>query len=137
MRLGAFALLLALLPGIAFADGGWLDAGDTPAWNLAGGAVPHALPENPDPRGICPRQERPPTTPDEQQLAAQGWKLESYWPARQQGDVVLLLALSSYDGMCRPWGFNAFVFAGGRFAGTLSPQPMNSRADGVLASQPC
>ena len=33
------------------------------------------------------------------------------------------------DGMCRPTGYNIFVFVGGRFAGTLSPAAMNSRDD--------
>jgi hypothetical protein len=33
--------------------------------------------------------------------------------------------------MCRPLGYNVFLFVGGRFAGTLSPARMNSRADGV------
>ena len=41
--------------------------------------------------------------------------------------------LSSYDGMCRPLGFQAFVFVDGKLAGTLSPTPMNSRDDGALS----
>jgi hypothetical protein len=36
--------------------------------------------------------------------------------------------------MCRPLGYQAFVFVAGRFAGTLSPQPMNARSDGMLKS---
>jgi len=35
------------------------------------------------------------------------------------------------DGMCRPLAYQIFVFADGRFAGTLSPVPMNSRTDGA------
>jgi hypothetical protein len=34
--------------------------------------------------------------------------------------------------MCRPLEFNVFAFAGGTYAGTLSPVNMNSRTDGVL-----
>ena len=37
--------------------------------------------------------------------------------------------MSDADGMCRPMGYQVFVFVGGTFAGTLSPHPMNSRAD--------
>jgi len=33
--------------------------------------------------------------------------------------------------MCRPLGFNEFVFVDGNFAGTISPDLMDSRADGV------
>jgi len=33
--------------------------------------------------------------------------------------------------MCRPSGYNVFVFVGGRYAGTLSPEPMTSRLDGA------
>jgi len=33
--------------------------------------------------------------------------------------------------MCRPLGFNVFVFVDGQFAGTISPDLMDSRADGV------
>jgi len=38
--------------------------------------------------------------------------------------------------MCRPLGFNGFVFIDGHFAGTLSPVNMNSRSDGVLQTIP-
>ncbi len=41
--------------------------------------------------------------------------------------------MSGVDGMCRPLGYQGFVFVGEQFAGTLSPQPMNSRTDGDMA----
>lgn len=44
--------------------------------------------------------------------------------------MALVTALTSVDGMCRPLGYQAFVFVGGKFAGTISPRPMDSRADG-------
>ena len=34
--------------------------------------------------------------------------------------------------MCRPVGYQQFVFVNGIFAGTISPNLMNSRADGFL-----
>jgi hypothetical protein len=45
-----------------------------------------------------------------------------------------MFATASADGMCRPNGFQAFVFVNGVFAGTLSPLPMNARTDGSIAS---
>jgi hypothetical protein len=47
--------------------------------------------------------------------------------------VALVMALTTVDGMCRPMGFQAFVFVGGKLAGTVSPQPMDSRTDGSAA----
>jgi hypothetical protein len=35
--------------------------------------------------------------------------------------------------MCRSRPYQVFVFVGGVFAGTLSPQPMDSRSDGALS----
>ena len=42
------------------------------------------------------------------------------------------MAMSGVDGMCRPLGYQAFVFVEGQFAGTLSPKPINSRTDGDI-----
>jgi hypothetical protein len=39
--------------------------------------------------------------------------------------------MSGVDGMCRPMGYQDFVFVDGKFAGTLSPRPMDSRTDGA------
>ena len=38
--------------------------------------------------------------------------------------------MTGADGMCRPVGYNIFVFVAGRFAGSLSPTVMTSRLDG-------
>jgi hypothetical protein len=32
--------------------------------------------------------------------------------------------------MCRPLGYNVFVFVDGQFAGTIAPDSMDSRTDG-------
>lgn len=90
------------------------------------------LSQNTDPR--CRMREVAPTNTEESQLAGLGWKIEAYWPALQSGDLKLVTALADYDGMCRPLAFNVFVFAGGAYAGTLSPVTMNSRTDDVLAT---
>src|SRR6266542_5375897 len=77
-------------------------------------------------------------------LPISGWRLIDAWPARRVSvsygarsvSVTLVMATAFYDGMCRPWQFNAFVFVEGRLAGTVSPVPMDSRTDGVLSGQP-
>ena len=59
---------------------------------------------------------------------AAGWTLYHGYQAGY--GVLVIWALSGYDGMCRPMGYQAFVFAEGAFAGTIAPAPMNSRTDG-------
>lgn len=44
----------------------------------------------------------------------------------------VITAMSGVDGMCRPLGYQGFIFVEGQFAGTLSPDPMNSRTDGDI-----
>ena len=55
-----------------------------------------------------------------------------YGPVRSHGETRIMMALAGFDGMCRPLGFQAFVYWEGKYAGTLSPVPMNSRTDGSL-----
>jgi hypothetical protein len=118
----------------AHADGAWLD--DTPLvpWNAAGMPVPAA----PLPPGLppdapqCGGGDRPPEIVEDSLIVQAGWVLfgsyEGGWGAK------LLWGLTGYDGMCRPMGYQQFVFVDGVFAGTMSPVPMNSREDGSLAS---
>ena len=47
-----------------------------------------------------------------------------------QGDLEILEGTTGADSQCQPASFNLFVFAGGRFIGTLSPDLMTSRRDG-------
>ncbi len=89
-----------------------------------------------DVQAMCRRQQRGPANEAEKQVAAAGWWLESYWPAAQWSDVTVVVANGWYDGMCRPWAYQAFAFVGDRFAGTLSPVTMNSRFDGMLDGTP-
>ena len=125
-------LLLGATTTAALAQGAtWLDS--VPKnWNVPGlAAPPKALPlQNANPN--CRTREVAPSNAEDSQLAGMGWKLESYWPALQSGDLTLVTALADYDGMCRPLEFNVFVFAGGKYAGALSPVNMASRTDGVL-----
>jgi hypothetical protein len=148
--LSVLLLVLQMLPGLpglpaparAGAQGArpvatWLDA--LWPWNAAGAAVPAAPPTplpGPPITERCVANERAPESPEEVQVAAAGWRLEGYWPAQRAGTIAVILATASYDGMCRPWDFNGFVFDGGRFAGTLAPAPMRSRFDGQLSLEP-
>jgi hypothetical protein len=121
----------------------WLHRALTP-WNNAGGAVPPAAPQAVPGQANCTARERAPRDAAEAQLAEAGWRFLDAWSARivTVSDppgvirVTLSQATSGYDGMCRPTGFNAFVLVDGRFAGTLSPAPMDSGADGALREEP-
>ena len=63
-------------------------------------------------------------------LRDRGWDLVGAYQGGWQ--TVVIRGTASYDGMCRPRQFQDFVFVRGVFAGTLSPQPMDSRTDGAL-----
>jgi hypothetical protein len=105
----------------------WLDRPLT-NWNRAGAPLPRGT-SGPELLARCP----PPAQPSSgaaRQLSTSGWL--PFLPLDReitQGDVEILAGMSDADGMCRPMGYQLFVFVGGTFAGTLSPQPMNSRAD--------
>ena len=128
VALSAPGLLAALIPNLAVADTSWLDQPLT-NWNQAGMALPQAPPMDPATNPRCLPQGRPVETDADQAVADAGWTLfggyEGGW------NTYVVRALSGYDGMCRPLGYNAFVFVDGQFAGTISPDLMNSRTDGA------
>jgi hypothetical protein len=125
------AAALLLLPVRARADGSWLDANPPAQWNQPGMPLPSApAGNNMDPR--CIQSTRPVETDADAAIADAGW----YPIGEYQGGwgVLVVLGTSDFDGMCRPFGYQAFVFVDGSFAGTLSPELMNSRFDGALNS---
>ena len=128
--LTAFAILLPLmLSSLTSAqEETWLD-GDLASWNTPGMAIPTAptVDGNTDPR--CAERERPAETAEDDALIAEGWHL--FLPYQRGWGVTLISGLASYDGMCRPLGYQSFVFVDGVFAGTISPEPMNSRTTGA------
>lgn len=132
---GAVVLLLlvsAMPDSGAAADGtgAWLDAGEPEPWNTPGANLPLPTPSDIpiDPRFTT--RARPPEAFEESALVKAGWHL---FAASQSGwGVRIVQATSFYDGMGRPWQYQAFVFVDGSLAGTLSPDPMNSRTDGAL-----
>jgi cellobiose-specific phosphotransferase system component IIB len=107
----------------------WLDAPLT-NWNTTVTAIPRAKVDKNagpmDPR--CNDTHRTGSSAEDKAIMAAGWTL--FGQEQQVDDVALVTALTSVDGMCRPLGYQAFVFIGGKFAGTVSPKPMDSRADG-------
>jgi predicted secreted protein len=122
-------------PPTAAPTGFWLDSPPR-SFNAPGTAGPPQAPPMGNTDSRCRTQEAAPSGPAETAVADAGWTLESYWPPITNGDLTLVTALADYDGMCRPMQFNVFAFVNGVYAGTLSPEPMDSRADGELAGPP-
>jgi hypothetical protein len=70
------------------------------------------------------------STRAEQAVDAAGWS--PFWNVDQQlvrDDVEIVGGMRSADAACQPADYNLFVFAGGQFAGTLSPVEMTTKAD--------
>lgn len=140
MRRVLAALPVALLAGLALAhtlptapvqaDGAWLD-GPRDNWNTPGAEIPSAPPLDPAVNPRCLDRQRPPETDADRRLVEKGWTL--FGDYRAGWGIVSVKALSGYDGMCRPLGYQEFVFREGTFIGTISPAPMNSREDGAGA----
>jgi hypothetical protein len=108
----------------------WLDEPKPPSWNKTGAPIPAAprIQGNLDPR--CKDQARPPQLEEDRRVRDQGWNLVGAFQGGWQ--VLVIRATASYDGMCRPRQYQDFIFVRGVFAGTLSPQAMESRTDGAL-----
>jgi len=136
-RLVSILVLAAILmvpSGAVHADGAWLDNPTPMKWTPARSGVPVAPAPSaeptpgagPDPQ--CVQGQRSPETDEDRDVARAGWILIG--PYQSGWGVRVILGTSSFDGMCRPWGYQHFVFSDGLFAGTISPMPMDSRADG-------
>jgi len=126
-----FALGLASGAAPVRADGAWLDEKPIKPWNQAGMSVPRPLAEDapfPANEERCAARIRQPENAADQAVVDAGWTLyESY---RAGWGISVVFATVGTDGMCRPWGYQQFVFVNGVFAGTVSPVPMYSRTDG-------
>lgn len=128
----AVAAIVALgLPQGVRADGAWLDRTPIQQWNRPGMSIPNAPMSDPSNNARCISQTRPVETLEDYDLSESGWMLEGAYQAGWGTTIVW--GISGFDGMCRPLGFNYFVFQYGTFAGTLSPTLMNSREDGQLS----
>ena len=107
----------------------WLDRPLNRNWNAGSGQVPQA-PGSLAIEPQCRAQLRPASSQADRQLQRAGWTL--FGASQEYGTTTVVMGLNGFDGMCRPTEYNAFVFVSNRFAGTLSPVPMNSRTDGSL-----
>jgi len=130
----ASALLLAsvLDPGLATADGAWLD-GPATTWNQPGMAIPQAPPRNTASQPRCFDALVVPDSLAKQALVDAGWFLFNFnAPGATNSPIEILNGQANADGMCRPTDYQTFVFVDGVFTGTLSPGLMYSRIDGAL-----
>lgn len=114
-------------------NGSWL-AKPMMNWNKPGATIPQAPDAENDPSNtaVCSEQLRQPEGAPDRALSGAGWRL--YGPVQSYSGTSVVLAMSGVDGMCRPMGYQAFVFINDSFAGTLAPAPMNSRSDGALTN---
>ncbi len=134
-----FVIVSAAFPASAQqqrANDSWLDR-PLVNWNRRAGSFLR-LPRPPTTDGEaaitprCRQQLRRPASAAERTLARRGWSL--YGIVQTRGTTKVILAMAGVDGMCRPLSFQAFVYSEGRYAGTLSPVAMDSRADGALSN---
>lgn len=109
----------------------WLDETKPASWNVARSAIPIApkIEGDVDPR--CRALARPPQLEQDRFVRDRGWDLVGAYHGGWQ--VLVIRGTAAYDGMCRPRQYQDFVFVRGAFAGTLSPQPVDSRTDGAIA----
>jgi hypothetical protein len=131
MVASALIVVVTLAPGRAAADGSWLDD-RAPGWNTPGMAVATSPHQPPAGDARCFDALVVPDTSAKQAVVAAGWFLFTSPQSTAPAGVELVFAQSAADGMCRPNGYQAFVFVDGTFAGTLAPAPMDSRTDGAL-----
>jgi hypothetical protein len=108
----------------------WLDEPKPVSWNAPGLAIPAAPRVQAPIDTRCRELARPPQVNEDTRVRDQGWDLVG--PFQGGWRTVIIRGTASYDGMCRPLQYQGFVFVRGVFAGTLSPQPMDSRTDGAL-----
>jgi hypothetical protein len=136
MHPGRFLLVIAIvagLPRIGHAQGkaaAWLDQPKPASWNTPGLSIPKAPQSQGDVDPRCRAQARPPELDADKRLRAQGWDLVGAYEGGWQ--MLVIRGAAGYDGMCRPSPYQDFVFVRGVFAGTLSPQPIESRTDGAI-----
>jgi hypothetical protein len=135
MRVRAIVMAILLAsslgaPRAAAQDGTWIDLGRAP-WNAPGQNLPYA-----GPLGTilepCWLSLRVPETDEDEVVAYLGWQLFGSYEAGW--GVTIVGGLTSMDLQCRPMGYQYFVFVDKQFAGTLAPEPMNSRGDGAATS---
>jgi hypothetical protein len=115
----------------------WLDR-PMAGWHRPGAAIP-SPPSGTEPREALLRRCGTPgakaSAAASQALGNAGWVPFLHLDRQlQRDDVEVLGGMSAASPGCEPTTFNLFVFAGGAFAGTLSPVPMTPARDGVVGA---
>ena len=114
----------------------WLDAAPHPTfpqWNRVGSSIPKVKKQFGDDlkefKNRCSASLPQSVTESPETLAvtSRGWTV--FKSRSDFHGIVVVSALQDYDGMCRPLGYQDFVFVNGILAGTLSPKSMDSRSD--------
>lgn len=128
------SFVLGILLFVVGASGqtSWLDR-PLSNWNSGNGVIPTAprsTASSPTSTMCAPTVRRPESLND-RALTRAGWHL--YGPSYNYGQISIITAMASVDGMCRPNQYNGFVFVGTRFAGTLAPVVSEARSDGSLS----
>lgn len=128
------ALSLLALPTIVLSQSSsWLHRQPPENWNQLGANIPKAPHSNSMNVERCQQQIRNPSTPEERAVRAAGWMLYKVRNTTSSvSGISLVEGLTDFDGMCRPIGYQEFVFVNGIFAGTTSPVIMDARSDGAL-----
>jgi hypothetical protein len=116
-------VLLTLSTSVHAQPSSWLD-GPRPDWNTAGSPVPS--PKVAFSAAQCESSLRPAETAEDEAVVAAGWGLVSAY--RAGWGVKVVTGTIWLDGMCRPVGYQVFVFADGQYAGSISPDVMSSRS---------
>lgn len=125
--------IVACHPGIGRSQvkvASWLDEPKPASWNKPGLPVPDTPPVQGDVDPRCRELARPAELEEDRRVRDEGWHLDGAYQGGWR--IVVIRGTAGYDGMCRPVQYQVFVFVRGIFAGTLSPAPMHSRADGAL-----
>ncbi|ACK67729.1 conserved hypothetical protein [Rippkaea orientalis PCC 8801] len=94
--------------------------------------IPNAPKIDAEPPSIdrCKDQLRQPMSPEDRSIRRAGWEL--FGSVQNYESTSVIMAMSGVDGMCRPLGYQGFIFVEGQLAGTISPKPMNSRTDAEI-----
>jgi uncharacterized lipoprotein YbaY len=125
-------LLVSIGTATASAQVAWLDRPIGTNWNRGTGVVPTAprmTASSPESQ-MCRTTIRTPESVTDRALTRAGWFL--FGPVQTYGSTSVVTAMASVDGMCRPNQYNAFVFLGPRFVGTISPDNSDARSDASL-----
>jgi len=111
--------------------GGWLDR-PLVNWNKQSTELPRPVVsiDQQEIQTRCPNLLRQADSPFEHELVNAGWLL--YGALQSFGVAKVVTAMSGADNECRPLGYQAFVYYGDSYAGTLSPAPMDSLTNGAL-----